>query len=236
MAFYSLAQTFMAPITPFIQLFSQSPLRPLQKHMAIAYEATTMLLPFCNSVSQGNWSLAKQHQQKIIDLEHAADELKRELRSHLPKSLFLPVARSDILAMLSAQDKIANQAKDIAGLMIGRNMSIPTTLSEGLTLLFTLSIETCAKAKQAIDEFDELLECGFRGREIKLVETMIAELDQHERQTDDCQATLRQQLFQLEKELPPIDVIFLYKLIDFVGALADHAHDVGGKLQILLAR
>lgn len=226
----------MAPITPFIQLFSQSPLRPLQKHMAVAYETAGQLLQFYACVIQGNWVEAKEQQQQIIELEHKADDMKRELRAHLPKSLFLPVARGDILALLSTQDKIANQTKDIAALMIGRKMVIPPSLQEGFKHLVELSLATCAKAKQAIDEFDELIECGFRGSEIKFVENMIDELDEREHQTDEIQASLRQQLFDLEQSLPPIDVVFLYKLIDFIGALADHAHDVGGKLQVLLAR
>ena len=224
------------PITPFIKMFSQSPLRPLQKHMAIAYETALLLLDFYRETSQLQWLNAKTVQQKIIRLENAADDLKRELRAHLPKSLFLPVARGDILAMLSTQDKIANQAKDIAALMLGRQMSIPAPLQDNFQVLLNLSLSTCEKAKQAIDEFDELLECGFRGSEMQLVETMIDELDRREHQTDEVQALLREHLFSLEKDLSPIDVIFLYKIIDFVGALADHAHDVGGKLQILLAR
>lgn len=226
----------MAPITPFIQLFSQSPLRPLQKHMSIAHDTVTHLSSFVACIYQNNWKDAKQQQQHIIDLEHQADHLKRELRTHLPKSLFLPVARGDILALLNSQDKIANQAKDITALMVGRHMTIPPVLQTGFQQVLDLSCATCAKAKQAIDEFDELLECGFRGSEIKFVETLIDELDQQEHETDEAQADLRQQLFDLENTLPPIDVIFLYKLIDFIGALADHAHDVGGKLQVLLAR
>ncbi|HBP75141.1 MAG TPA: phosphate transport regulator, partial [Alcanivorax sp.] len=37
-------------------------------------------------------------------------------------------------------------------------------------------------------------------------------------------------------ELPPVDVIFLYKIIEWIGDLADRAQKVGGRLQLLLAR
>ena len=46
----------------------------------------------------------------------------------------------------------------------------------------------------------------------------------------------RKILFRLEKDLPPVDVIFLYKIIDWIGDLADRASRVGGYLQLLLAR
>ena len=98
------------------------------------------------------------------------------------------------------------------------------------------SIATSAQALKAMDELDELLEAGFRGREVELVERLIEELDQIESETDRHQIQVRRILFGLEQELPPVDVMFLYKIIDWVGDLADRASRVGGYLQLLLAR
>ena len=53
---------------------------------------------------------------------------------------------------------------------------------------------------------------------------------------DEQQIQIRSQLFKLESELPPVDVIFLYKIIEWIGDLADRAQKVGGRLQLLLAR
>jgi uncharacterized protein Yka (UPF0111/DUF47 family) len=36
--------------------------------------------------------------------------------------------------------------------------------------------------------------------------------------------------------MPPIDVIFLYKVIDTVGELANYAQRVGSRLELMLAR
>lgn len=223
------------PITPFMKMFGKSPLRSLQKHMDVAIQATYELIPFLHAVKLEDWTTAGALQQKIVDIENKADNIKKEIRTHLPKSLFLPVSRGDILSMISAQDKIANQTKDIAGLMLGRKMKIPGSMQPLFDELFEQSIATCRQAKNAIDELDELLESGFRGNEIHVVDTMIDKLDQLEHKTDNIQASLRQELFKLEHDLFAVDVIFLYKLIESVGALADFAHEVGGKLQILLA-
>ncbi len=40
----------------------------------------------------------------------------------------------------------------------------------------------------------------------------------------------------LEKTLNPIDVMFLYQIIEWVGDLADIAERVGARLEIMLAR
>lgn len=46
--------------------------------------------------------------------------MKKALRHHLPRSLFMPMDRRDLLDVLLMQDKIINVAKDIAGLVVGR--------------------------------------------------------------------------------------------------------------------
>ena len=97
-------------------------------------------------------------------------------------------------------------------------------------------IEATEKAADAINELDDLLETGFRGREVVLVEKMINQLDEIEDDTDSMQITLRKDLLALEHDLNPVDVIFLYQIIDWVGDLADLAERVGARLEILLAR
>ena len=84
-------------------------------------------------------------------------------------------------------------------------------------------------------ELDELLETGFSGRELGVVENMIKELDVLEEKADHLEIGVRTSLFAMEAQLPPVDVMFLYNIIDWVGDIANRAHDVGGRLQLLLA-
>ena len=97
-------------------------------------------------------------------------------------------------------------------------------------------IDATEKAAEAINELDDLLETGFRGREVELVEKMISQLDSIEDDTDSLQISLRKNLLAIEKDLNPVDVMFLYQIIDWVGDLADLAERVGARLEILLAR
>jgi uncharacterized protein len=145
------------------------------------------------------------------------------------------VPRNDLLELLSAQDRIANKAEDIAGLVLGRKMKIPDEVKVIYQSFLERSVAASMQARQAIHELDELLEAGFRGREVKLVNDMIVKLDNIEKETDQLQVKMRQTLFNTEKDLPPIDAIFLYKLIDWTGDLADRAQTVGARLQLLLA-
>ena len=227
----------MPLLTPFLkEMFGQSPIRPLQTHMEKVHACTLALLPFFTSVLAGDWETAKKQHKVITDLEEEADRIKKDLRLHLPQNLYLPVARSDLLEMLTLQDRIANKAKDIAGLVIGRKMLFPGNIATPFLNFLKRCLDAEQQAESAIGELDELLETGFGGAEAKLVEDMIVELDRIEHATDELQVDIRTALFDLEKQLPPVDVIFLYKIIEWTGDLADYAHAVGGQLQLLLAR
>jgi predicted phosphate transport protein (TIGR00153 family) len=92
------------------------------------------------------------------------------------------------------------------------------------------------QTSQAIDELDELAESGFGSRAAKLIENLVAKIDDLEHQTDVQQVALRSQLFALEAELAPIDAMFLYKTIENIGVLADRAETVGGLIHILVSR
>ncbi|HIC90851.1 MAG TPA: DUF47 family protein [Syntrophaceae bacterium] len=45
-----------------------------------------------------------------------------------------------------------------------------------------------------------------------------------------------QTLFKLEDSIGPVDVIFTYRLIDWIGNVADNAERVGSRLSLMLAR
>ena len=105
---------------PIFSVFGRSPIRPLQKHMSAVIACVEQFLPFLEAVKAKDWALAEKRQLEISDLENDADTLKSDLRTHLPKSLFLPVARTDLLELLTMQDRVANRAEDIAGIMLGR--------------------------------------------------------------------------------------------------------------------
>ncbi|PYC23514.1 TIGR00153 family protein [Pseudomonas alcaligenes] len=224
------------PTNPFVSLFGRSPIGPMQQHIAKAHECAANLVPFFEAVMAQDWTQVAQVQQEMVRLEKEADKLKKSVRLHLPKSLFLPVPRSDLLELLSVQDKVANRAKDIAGLMLGREMAIPTELQPLIRTFVQRTVDASAQALKAMNELDELLETGFGGREAKLVETLVEELDDIEDDTDRLQIEVRRALFKLEKDMPAVDVMFLYQIIDWVGDVADRAQRVGNRLEQLLAR
>ena len=87
----------MKSINPIFNVFGRSPIKPLQKHMAKAHATAHLLVDFFKATFCDDWETAKTIQQKIDQTESEADHLKRDLRLHLPKGLFLPIQRTYIL-------------------------------------------------------------------------------------------------------------------------------------------
>lgn len=222
--------------SPIFNVFGRSPIRPLQQHIDKAYKAAETLRPFFVAVQNKDWEKATEIQHQILDLEKEADGIKKDLRLHLPKGLFLPVPRGDILGILHTQDELANRSQDIAGLVIGRKLHIPDQIFSDYQIFLDRCVDAAAQARNVVNELDELLETGFRGNEVKIVEDMVDELDRVEHDTDDMQVKIRQQLFMIEKDFSPIDVMFLYRIIELTGAIANSAQSIGGRLLLLVAQ
>lgn len=224
------------PKSYIFSLFGASPVRPLQHHMAKVQVTIAELLPFFDAVFAGDWVEAERLQHRISDLENEADTLKKELRLHLPSGWMMAMSRRDVLEVLSVQDQIANKAKDIAGLVLGRKMVFPEDMHPRLIDFVKRSIDASAQAQRATNELDELVETGFRGGEVQLVASMLKELDAIESDTDLLQVEVRGLLFAREKELHPVDVMFIYRVIEWIGDLGNLAQRVGSRLQLMLAR
>lgn len=223
---------FKSPIT---RIFGQSPVQPLQTHIEKVFECVSQLTPYFEAIYVEDWDTVISIRETIAHLEGEADKLKKEIRLHMPKGIFLPVSRRDLLEMLTMQDKIANKAKQISGLVLGRKMSFPVSLQEPLLKFIETGIAACAQAVKTVNELDELLEAGFRGSELQVVENMLIRLGEIESENDDLQIEIRAMLLELEDDLPPIDVMFTYKIIEAIGDLGDHAQRVGSRLELMLA-
>ncbi|MFQ5345770.1 MAG: TIGR00153 family protein [Mariprofundus sp.] len=217
-------------------MFAGSPVKPLQEHMEKACACAGMLPDFVAAIAVGDFKSAKSIQQSIAGLETEADEIKVHLRMHLPNSLFMPMPREQVLDIVRLQDKIANISEDIAGTMIGRKMQVPAPLVDAFATFLNQAVDTANQARTAINELDELIEVGFRGRQMEVVDGMIETLEGLESRTDKMEKKLRKAMFEIEQDYPPLDMMFLYRIINWIGKLADVSHQVGARIQLLMAR
>jgi len=215
-------------------LFGRSPIRPMQEHMRAAAACAKQILPLFEELVAGNAEAVSARREEIDRLEHEADRIKNEIRSNLPKRMFLAVERRDMLEILNYQDSIADVAQDVAELVDMRRMVVPKEIAEVLLELARRVVTACGQAERVVDELENLVETGFGGREAARIDEMIDELNRIESETDTLEKRAKELLFGIEDELG-ISAIFWYQIVDHVGQIADYAESVGNRLRLLTA-
>jgi len=226
----------MARTDNITSLFGKSPIAPLQKHMKQVHSCLKDFAVFAKAANAQDWDKAETVCILINNKEEKADKLKKKLRMNLPSTFMMPFSRRDLLDVLLIQDSIANITKDLAGLMMTRHMVFPEQIADDFIKLAGLCIKTSGAALMAINELDELLETAFSSRQRKIVGKMIKTVNELEHETDDAQNGIRNKLFALESDLPPIDVMFYYRAIEWLGETADAAQKVGSRFEVMLTK
>ena len=220
----------------FLDLLAQSPVKPMLEHALIAGNCTDELGVFIAALNENDWQGAIKSRERIVELEHEADDLKREIRGHLPKSLFLPVPRADLLYLIRLVDRLPNTVKDISGLMTGRKMQVPEGIRVSFTDFVTKAVNTARQASESVERLDDLFSAACRGEIAKTLGVLVQRLDALEHETDEAEIAVRAELFAVENDITPIEVVFLYEVVKEIGELADRAQQVGHRLLMLVAK
>ncbi|MDX1623454.1 MAG: TIGR00153 family protein [Gemmatimonadota bacterium] len=218
------------------ELFGRSPFGPLVQHTQKVHECVLEVRPLIEAFLEGRNETVEGIYDRISTLEYEADKIKTEIRNHLPKSLFLPVDRGDMLKFLNEQDAIADVAEDIAVLLTIRETDVPPDLHEEILDLTEKVLEVSEQLVQAAGELEALQEASFGGKGAERVIAMIEEVSQGEYEADKIQTAVTRHLYEIEDRIDPVSVYFITKLFRLLGEIANHAENTGDNLRMMLTR
>ncbi len=216
------------------KLFGKSPFEPLYQHMLRVNECVTLVKPLMEALLADDYSQVEEIAQKIFKAEHEADMVKKEIRNNLPKGIFLPVDRGDMLNYLREQDKIADSAEDLAVLVTLRKMKVPEELRDLLATLVERVLLTCETAMKVSSEIKALAETSFGGAEAEKVMETIEALKLDEFEADKAQMRLARKMFSIEAKLDPVSIFMWMQIFRELGSLANHAENLGDHLRMML--
>lgn len=216
-------------------VLTNSPLAIMERHAEACLDCVNRLGPYFEAVQADQWGRAEQLQQEIARLEALADDIKMDVRKNLPRGLWMSVSRPDLLELVRVQDKMANETKDIAGLILGRQLMFPKKLEKSLFKFVATVTDASVKAVEVVAATRELSRSAFSSRQVAAISTKCLLVEKIERRSDDLQSKLRAKLRIYEEDLSPIDAIFLYQLLSSIGEIADHAEKVSHRAQIIAA-
>lgn len=182
------------------KLFAKSPFAPLQKHMQDVNECVKKVKEIFEALEENDSKSVSRISGEISKLEAIADTTKNELRNHLPGGLFMPVSKAALLEILSLQDDIADDCEDIGILLTLKDLTLKDIFKDDFKSFLNKNFETYELVKEIIDEFDNLLETSFTGREAEKVRSMVSNVALKEHETDLTQRKLLKNIFSNEDQ------------------------------------
>jgi predicted phosphate transport protein (TIGR00153 family) len=218
------------------ELFGKSPFEPLAKHGQMVDDVIQEVTPLIEALLAQNWSETKEVFDRISRMEHRADQLKAEIRDHLPRSIFLPVDRGDLLRLLKAQDAMADDVEDLAVLITMRETPVPEKLKAHVRELMDQVLRAAMTWFTISKLLPQLQEAAFTGPEVKKVLDLIDTLGEQEWRSDQLGAQLGRESVLLEDELGAISLMFVMRIGQKLGDIPNHAETAGDMVRLMLAR
>lgn len=218
-----------------IDLFEQPPIRLLLKHMEDVEQCVKLLPVFIQDAVNGDWQSAQNTFNKVVDIEHRADQKKFALRDLLRKDLILQVQKRDLLNLVIEQDKMANTTRDVCGLLLWRRDQFPHSL-DGILSEYSKSVfNTCSYAKACLEVLVTSIDSVFTKESIAQLDEKLKKLEMAESETDTLQYDIRQKLLLEEQNFKGVQMVCFYDVISKIGSIADRAESYGQLLFVCVS-
>ena len=214
-------------------VISNSPLALLERHAGVCVDCVERLPLYFAEAQANRWGRANDVREEICRFEGLADELKQDVRSNLPRGLWMSVSRADLLELVRVQDKMANGVKEVSGISLGRQLAFPAAMTSEVADFIDVVVQVSRIVVKIIGATRELSRSAFGTRQTNVILDFVSQVEADERRSDEMQATLRARLREYEAELSAVDAIFLYQLLAAIGDIADNAEKVAHRAQII---
>ncbi|WP_041941688.1 TIGR00153 family protein [Waddlia chondrophila] len=217
-----------------LNLFGRSPFSPLDTHMEEVSRCVYLLRDLFKALKNKDYEQVEKIAQKISKQEHQADLTKNDLRNHLPKRIFLPIARESLLHILAIQDSIADRAEDVAVLTTLKELEMIELFRAEFDEFLDKNIETFEGAKKIIKELHELLETTFGGVEAEKVRQMVHQVAIKEHEADVVQRKMLKALLKAEGQMSYTTFHVWQKILEELGAIADLSENLAYQVRMTL--
>jgi hypothetical protein len=216
------------------KIFGRSPFIPMQLHMEKVAECVGMIPEIFTAYRAADIDTVKELSGRISRLEHQADQIKNDIRNSMPRGLFMPVDRANLIRMIDIQDGIANRAEDIGVLLTFKVAGVFEGFTEAFDAFLKQSLDAFALAKTIINDLDDLVETGFGGVEAQSVRELVERVAAKEHETDVSQQNLVRFILAHEKEISYGDFYLWTRIIQQVASIADTSENLALEVRTTL--
>jgi len=218
------------------RLFGKSPFTPLQEHMANVTSCVRKSRELFVLLDADDYEGIAKLSKKISKLEHVADLSKMDIRNNLPRGIFLPVHRSNILEVLTLQDSLADKAEDIGILLTLREINLYKSIRKSFSAFLDKNYEAFELVWKVIDQIDELVEFSFTGSEAIRVNEMVEDVAFAEYEADKLQRTLLKELYNMDdkKILSVAEFLLVIHLVQEIAQISNLSEKLAYRIRMML--
>ena len=221
---------------PVANTLRKSPFEGLYMHADKVRECIATMQRALQYYTDGKYEDFKELVTKVSELEGEADQIKGNIRNHLPRSIFMPVDKAYFLMLLREEDAILDYAEDATLWLELRRTPIPESIKAEFMAHADKVVECVGVLQKAMENLRDLLETSFSKKEREQTKILIYEIHKKEFEADVIERSLTKKIFALEKELDPISIFHLVKVVDLIAQIANHAENAGDRIRAMVAK
>lgn len=215
------------------QVFGYSPFPTLVKHAVLCGRAVGILQKQFEAYENEEFELVERYREEIDELESHADELKEEIRTHVTRSMILPIDRQDLLEFLRVQDDIINNCEHVGHMLTFRRVKADSGIMADFKVLLAKIMECVNEYERMVEHINTLIETSFDKKEIQVILEIIEEVESLEHECDKVQIKLHTTLFNSDN-LNPLDVLLIDTWVVHLGYIANATARAADRFRLMI--
>jgi len=214
-------------------MFHKSPFEELQKHADKVKECTHLFREAAVCHIGKEYKRFEVLTDQVARLESQADDIKRNIRNHLPRGILMPVDKFEFFEYLREQDKVMDEVEEALFWLSFRPEAIPDEVSADLLDLVEAVIPPIEKLPKLVTMATEYFKSRSEKQRIRM-KSLVRDIRQYEREADHLERELKFKIFNTIKDA--LVVYHLVTLVEHIGAIADHAQNTSDRMRVMIAK
>ncbi len=219
---------------PFLSTSNSLPFDDIQKHAETVKECGWAFQQAIECHISDKCHRFDEYQKEVNNLESEADAIKRYVRAHMPSEIKMPVLKFQIFMYLKEQDKVLDSVEDALNWLSHRTKpGIPEELKKDLLILVDLVIDPIEELSRMVSEARKYFD-SYSEKQRNRVKEIIHHLRKREHEVDLMEEQMKHKVFSMKDD--PVTIYHTVKLIELIGAIADHAENAGDMMRAMIAK
>jgi predicted phosphate transport protein (TIGR00153 family) len=219
---------------PFFNFFVTSPFEKVHEHATKVGSCGPIFLKAVKSFLEGDMDRFELLKEEIRDIEAECDTIKRNIRSHLPRNILMPVEKPLLFGFLREADKVVDCVKNALYWLSYLSKPFPVEARKEYLLLIKEVSDFLGLLPEMVQRAHTFFISRIEGDRI-LVKDIVKEIRFRERESDYLEKSLMVRLCA-DEEMDPKVFFLMIRLIETTGDIADHLENSADMIRAMVAR